>query len=84
MTKLYLYDYTIIFKPTGLKHEVDNQGDGDETDLINMADVNLENEAKNLKRADVGTEVRNAPGGDEQIYVNKQGNFSSILKLTFS
>ena len=46
-----------------------------------MADVNLENEAKNLKRADVGTEVRNAPGGDEQIYVNKQGNFSSILNL---
>ena len=48
-----------------------------------MADVNLENEAKNLKRADVGTEVRNAPGGDEQIYVNKQGNFSSILNLIF-
>ena len=48
-----------------------------------MADVNLENEAKNLKRADVGTEVRNAPGGDEQIYVNKQGNFSSTLNLIF-
>ena len=49
-----------------------------------MADVNLENEAKNLKRADVGTEVRNAPGGDEQIYVNKQGDFSRNIKLLFS
>jgi len=61
----------IRYKP-GPKAEPVDGGDGDETDLINMADVNLENEAKNLKRADVGTEVRNAPGGDEQIYVNKQ------------
>ena len=45
-----------------------------------MADVNLENEAKNLKRADVGTEVRSAPGGDEQIYVNKQGTNFLFLK----
>ena len=52
-----------------------DEGNGDETDVTTMADVNLDNEAKNLRRPDVATEIRHAPGGDEQIYVNKQGYF---------
>ena len=58
-----------------IKPDPDAGHDGDETDVATMANVNLENEAKKLQRADIGNEIRNAPGGDEQIYVNKAGNF---------
>ena len=40
-----------------------------------MAGLDLENESKLMSRSDhVGTEKRNAPGGDESSYVNKNGS----------
>ena len=74
-----------IFQPGGMiiKPDPDAGHDGDETDVATMANVNLENEAKKLQRADIGNEIRNAPGGDEQIYVNKAGKILASNLLPF-
>jgi transcription initiation factor TFIID subunit 4 len=54
------------------KPEHDNQGDDDFTDVTAMADVNIATETEHLATsAEIGTEIRGAPGGDEAASVNK-------------
>ena len=54
----------------------DDQRENDDiTDVANMAQIDLANEAENLNNAStvVGSEVRQAPGGDKAVSVNEQG-----------
>ena len=47
-----------------------------------MADVDINNEAKNLASSnEIGTEIRSAPGGDKAVSVNEQGNFSNLFLI---
>ena len=59
-----------------LPRDDDGGGDADITDVTAMADVDINNEAKNLASSnEIGTEIRSAPGGDKAVSVNEQGNF---------
>lgn len=54
----------------------DDQRENDDiTDVANMAQIDLANEAENLNNAStvVGSEVKSAPGGDKAVSVNEQG-----------
>jgi len=53
----------------------DDQRENDDiTDVANMAQIDLANEAENLNNAStvVGSEVKSAPGGDKAVSVNEQ------------
>ena len=59
----------------------DDQRENDDiTDVANMAQIDLANEAENLNNAStvVGSEVKSAPGGDKAVSVNEQGSASSF------
>ena len=62
------------------KPEHDNQGDDDFTDVTAMADVNIATETEHLATsAEIGTEIRGAPGGDEAASVNKNGEKTNVF-----
>ena len=62
------------------KPEHDNQGDDDFTDVTAMADVNIATETEHLATsAEIGTEIRGAPGGDEAASVNKNGEKTDMF-----
>lgn len=59
----------------------DDQRENDDiTDVANMAQIDLANEAENLNNAStvVGSEVKSAPGGDKAVSVNEQGIATSF------
>lgn len=53
---------------------VDDREADDITDVTAMANINIDNEARNLSSlsTEVGYEVRSAPGGDKAVSVNEQ------------
>jgi len=54
----------------------------DITDVTAMADVDLTYESKVISTsADIGTEIRGAPGGDKATSVNESGNYAAFSRV---
>ena len=65
----------------------DDQRENDDiTDVANMAQIDLANEAENLNNAStvVGSEVKSAPGGDKAVSVNEQGIDNPSIAFCYS
>ena len=68
-----------------MPQSVPRDDDRDETDVTYMADVDIHKETKLMTdTGQIGAEIKHAPGGDEPISVNKQGDLSTfLLFITF-